>query len=92
MNYFRYAPHVIKGMISLKVGNLTYRTTEDDLREIFKKYGKVGDVYIPKNRYSGDSRGFAFVRYVILMYLIHIFNKTVVLKPANISDMSNALI
>lgn len=64
MNYYRYAPGRIKGMVSLKVANLTYRTTADDLREIFGKYGHVGDVYVPKNRYNGDSRGFAFVRFV----------------------------
>ena len=28
--------------------NLTYRTTSEDLEYLFEKYGKVGDVYIPK--------------------------------------------
>ena len=27
------------------------------------RYGKIGDIYIPKEKYSGDNRGFAFVRY-----------------------------
>lgn len=49
-------------MVSLKVGNLTYRTTADDLRRVFSKFGSVGDVYIPKDRFSRESRGFAFVR------------------------------
>lgn len=62
MNYYRYDPSRIEGMISLKVTNITYRTTTEDLRVIFGKYGKVGDVYIPRNRYTGDSRGFAYVR------------------------------
>ena len=30
---------------------------------MFEKYGDVGDVYIPLERGSGRSRGFAFVRY-----------------------------
>nr|CDS33999.1 Splicing factor arginine:serine rich 2 [Hymenolepis microstoma] len=57
------SPPRIEGMISLKVDNLAYRTTVDDLRKIFSRYGDVGDVYIPRNPYSMDSRGFAFVRY-----------------------------
>merc|ERR1712142_1367904 len=34
-----------------------------DLQPLFEKYGDVGDVYIPLERGSGRSRGFAFVRY-----------------------------
>jgi len=51
-------------MTSLKVDNLTYRTTNEDLEYLFEKYGRVGDVYIPKEKYSKESRGFAFVRFV----------------------------
>ena len=47
-------------MISLKVDNLTYRTTVDDLQKVFDRYGKIGDVYIPRS--ARGSRGFAFVR------------------------------
>jgi arginine/serine-rich splicing factor 2 len=50
-------------MVSLKVDNLTYRTTPEDLRRAFEKYGDVGDVYIPRDRFTRESRGFAFVRY-----------------------------
>jgi arginine/serine-rich splicing factor 2 len=38
-------------------------TTADDLFPYFDKYGKVVDIFIPRNRKTGDSRGFAFVRY-----------------------------
>ncbi|PSN57202.1 hypothetical protein C0J52_31487 [Blattella germanica] len=61
MSYGRPPPR-IDGMISLKVGNLTYRTTPEDLRRVFEKFGSVGDIYIPKDRFSRESRGFAFVR------------------------------
>lgn len=27
------------------------------------RYGKVGDIYVPRDRRTGESRGFAFVRY-----------------------------
>jgi len=62
MSYGRGPPE-IQGMTSLKVDNLTYRTTPEDLRRAFEKYGDVGDVYIPRDRFSRESRGFAFVRY-----------------------------
>lgn len=50
-------------MISLKVDNLTYRTTPDDLRRVFERCGEVGDIYIPRDRHTRESRGFAFVRF-----------------------------
>uniref|UniRef100_A0A8C7B8A5 RRM domain-containing protein n=1 Tax=Neovison vison TaxID=452646 RepID=A0A8C7B8A5_NEOVI len=62
MSYGRPPPDV-EGMTSLKVDNLTYRTSPDTLRRVFEKYGRVGDVYIPRDRYTKESRGFAFVRF-----------------------------
>lgn len=56
-------PPRIDGMISLKVDNLTYRTTPEDLRRVFERCGDVGDIYIPRDRYTRESRGFAFVRF-----------------------------
>ncbi|CAH2269065.1 jg24618 [Pararge aegeria aegeria] len=62
MSYGRPPPR-IDGMVSLKVDNLTYRTTPDDLRRVFERCGDVGDIYIPRDRYTRESRGFAFVRF-----------------------------
>ncbi|CAH1274098.1 SRSF2 [Branchiostoma lanceolatum] len=56
-------PPDIERMYSLKVDNLTYRTTPEDLRRVFEKYGDVGDCYIPRDRFTRESRGFAFVRF-----------------------------
>jgi len=56
-------PPRIDGMISLKVDNLTYRTSPEDLRRVFERCGEVGDIYIPRDRYTRESRGFAFVRF-----------------------------
>lgn len=63
MSYGRRAPPKIDGMISLKVDNLTYRTTPEDLRRVFERCGEVGDIYIPRDRHTRESRGFAFVRF-----------------------------
>lgn len=63
MSYGRPPPR-IDGMVSLKVDNLTYRTTPEDLRRVFERCGEVGDIYIPRDRFSRESRGFAFVRWV----------------------------
>lgn len=45
----------------LYVGNLSYQTTEDELRAAFGEHGEVTDVSIVKDRDTGRSRGFAFV-------------------------------
>jgi RNA recognition motif-containing protein len=47
--------------MKIYVGNLAYRTTEDDLREEFEKYGTVNQVDIITDRESGRSKGFGFV-------------------------------
>merc|ERR1711871_1754495 len=31
----------------------------------FSKFGEIGDVYIPRDRYTGDNRGFGFVRFLV---------------------------
>ncbi len=47
--------------MKIYVGNLSYEASEDDLREEFGAFGEVTSVEIVKDRYSGQSRGFAFV-------------------------------
>lgn len=46
----------------LYVGNLNFDATEDQVRELFAPYGEVAEVKIIMDRFSGRSRGFAFVR------------------------------
>ena len=43
------------------VGNLSYETTEDDLRTLFAQAGTVASVALIKDRDTGQSKGFAFV-------------------------------
>ena len=48
-------------MTSIYVGNLSFTTGEDDLRQAFSQHGHVSAVSIVKDRETGRSRGFAFV-------------------------------
>jgi cold-inducible RNA-binding protein len=43
------------------VGNLSFNTSEDELRQMFEAYGPVDRVSIMTDRDTGRSRGFAFV-------------------------------
>lgn len=45
----------------LYVGNLSYDTTEQDLRDLFGQSGNIRSITIPSDRMTGQPRGFAFV-------------------------------
>ncbi len=45
----------------LFVGNLSYRTLENDLQDYFSQAGVVTSVNIMFDKFTGKSRGFAFV-------------------------------
>ena len=47
--------------MNIYVGNLAYRTTEDDLRQQFERFGTVSRVDIISDRETGRSKGFAFI-------------------------------
>jgi RNA recognition motif-containing protein len=47
--------------MKIYVGNLSYNTMEDALRNLFAEHGEVEEVHVPTDRDSGRPRGFAFV-------------------------------
>ncbi|HZY44137.1 MAG TPA: RNA-binding protein [Anaerolineae bacterium] len=47
--------------VKLYVGNLSYSTTEDELRTLFAQAGSVASVALIKDRDTGSSKGFAFI-------------------------------
>ena len=47
--------------MNIYVGNMSYETTEEDLRTACEAFGKVESVNIIKDKFSGQSKGFAFV-------------------------------
>ena len=48
-------------MKNIFVGNLSFGTTEQDIRSLFERYGAVDRVNIVTDRDSGQPKGFAFV-------------------------------
>ncbi len=48
-------------MFRIYVGNISFNTTEDGLRELFGQHGEVSSVAIITDRETGRSRGFGFV-------------------------------
>ena len=45
----------------LYVGNMSYETTEQQLRELFSQAGKVETVSLITDRFSGKPKGFGFI-------------------------------
>lgn len=48
-------------MTNIYVGNLSYRTSTEDLQAAFEKYGEVSRANVIMDRDTGRSRGFGFV-------------------------------
>jgi RNA recognition motif-containing protein len=51
----------VEALVRIYVGNLSYGTTAEALREVFEQFGKVEEVNIVTDRETGRPRGFAFV-------------------------------
>jgi RNA recognition motif-containing protein len=47
--------------MKIYVGNLSYNVKENELEEIFKEYGEVVSVKVITDKFTGRSKGFAFV-------------------------------
>jgi RNA recognition motif-containing protein len=48
-------------MKSIYVGNLPFTATEDEIRNLFARYGNVSSVKLVSDRDTGRPRGFGFV-------------------------------
>jgi len=48
-------------MKNLFVGNMSFQTTESDLRALFEPFGQITRVHIATDRETGRARGFGFV-------------------------------
>ena len=47
--------------MTLYVGNIPYTVKEEELKEIFQEFGTVTTIKIIADKYTGRSKGFAFV-------------------------------
>ena len=47
--------------MNIYVGNLSYKATEENVRQAFEAFGQVSSATIIKDKYSGQARGFGFV-------------------------------
>ncbi len=47
--------------MNIYVGNLDYKISEEDLKNVFEEYGNVSEVKIITDKYNGRSKGFGFV-------------------------------
>ena len=48
-------------MKNLFIGNMSFQTTEGDLRSLFEPFGEITRIHIVQDRETGQPRGFAFV-------------------------------
>jgi len=47
--------------MNIFIGNLNFQTTEEQLKDLFSPYGALTSVKIITDKFSGRSRGFAFI-------------------------------
>ncbi|MGF1671173.1 MAG: RNA recognition motif domain-containing protein [Balneolaceae bacterium] len=47
--------------MNIYVGNLDYKFSDDDLKELFEEFGTVDSANVIKDRDTGRSKGFGFV-------------------------------
>ena len=48
--------------MNIYVGNLSYQLDDMDVRKIFEEYGEIYSVKLISDKYTGKSKGFAFVK------------------------------
>ncbi|MGA9397384.1 MAG: RNA-binding protein [Anaerolineaceae bacterium] len=47
--------------MNIYVGNISFDTSEDEIRSLFASYGEVTNVNLLKDKFTGQPRGFGFV-------------------------------
>ena len=47
--------------MKLYIGNLSYSTTEDEIKELMAPFGTADSIQLIKDRHTGQSKGFGFI-------------------------------
>ncbi len=47
--------------MNIYIGNISHSSTEDGLKKLFEQFGAVSTAKIIKDKFTGNSRGFAFI-------------------------------
>jgi RNA recognition motif-containing protein len=59
---FRSINNLIKTKkMNIYVANISFKTVDDELRDLFEQYGEVSSARIISDKFTGKSRGFGFV-------------------------------
>lgn len=48
--------------MDIYVGNLSYKISDQELKEVFEEFGEVSSAKVIKDRQTGRSKGFGFVK------------------------------
>ena len=59
----------------LYLRNLSYACTEEELLELFSNYGPTTEVFIPIDKHSNQSMGFAFITFMMPEHAVQAFNE-----------------
>ena len=59
----------------LYLRNLSYACTEEELLELFSKYGPTTEVFVPIDKHSNQSMGFAFITFMMPEHAVQAFNE-----------------
>lgn len=49
--------------MKLFIGNISWKSTEEDLRKQFGRFGTIADLKLIEDKETGKSRGFGFISY-----------------------------
>lgn len=49
--------------MKLFIANIPFETSEDEIKDLFSVHGEIVDFYMPKDRDTGNYRGFAFLTF-----------------------------
>ena len=48
---------------AIRVSNISSAATQEDLSQLFEKFGRINRIHLGRDRRTNESRGFAFINY-----------------------------